>query len=461
MRNSKIVELLLSLGKKERSELLDFVKMERKVSKQDLQLLDFVLQYINELVRAPFDKLAMEKAVLADFFAGQPETSARTKWNHAKNRLLIAVNNYIIHLQLSNHLMIKNHMLWEYCQQHQLHKNLGSLAKKIEKDYARSKKDFHQEYFNFKLKEGLLSQVQGQRKQMDELEEMEGALDDFFVENKLRILTEQFNRHRIINAPAPDDSFIKMILTYEIGLKKIGSQLFFEIYLMMTAPTQEQHYQNAKALFDAHEHTFSDDYRKTICMYLMNQCVFYCHAGQYTYAGEYLHHIDYLINNRLFLVNDRLSTAKYVNTVYMAVVSDRLEWLEHFVKRYAHLINHQDMESIRQLNLATIAFHKGDHTQALQLLKYVKLNDLYFKIATYKLEIKLYFEEGLFEILDSRLAAFRKYIERSDKIPSDRKHKNTAFLKAVKLLINDALDPLSLQENDFLILDYFWLKKKA
>ncbi|MCB0632105.1 MAG: hypothetical protein R2824_02180 [Saprospiraceae bacterium] len=462
MNYSKFFELLFSFSNAELRDFAAFASLGlNKLSRQDLEVLNAIVENISSSTEADRNEEVVQGKVFQAFFAGSEPQKAKADWNHTKSRLTQPIRRYIALLELEKEGLAKEELLLGYFEQHELEKNFKSHLKQVQKTRANSKHDFDKEYKNYKLQELILNYQGGQRKQQDELEQMNRALDNFYLENKLRIMVEQHNRHRIINAPKPADDDMRWGRSADLSQYGIGVRLFHAIYLMMCYPHEHEHYHQAKELFGQHGKYFSDEYRRTVSGYLMNQCIYYCHQGERVFAGEFIRHLQYVIKHRLFISGESLSISKYTNAIYMALVSEELDWLEKFVAKYATKVNHPHIESINNLNKANILFHRGRYDKALELLPTFDYSEMYFKITYDKLCIKLYFEKEMDQNLQSKLIAFEQYIKRKEELTEDRKEKNLNFIRTVKDLTRTDRRPILLPKESYLPLDYNWLEKKG
>lgn len=461
MKKTKLFELLFSLSQEDLQDLREFAGLStNKLPKRDIKVLSVLIESMQLLNSDVRSELKLEGKILQKFFDTLDEGENKKQWNYTKNRLTNILNRYIAILQLEQQPAIRDRLLLQFYQQKQLDKNFNGYLRNTHKNQETGSIDFDQEYHNFKFQEILLSQKEGQRKEMKELQLMNQALEDFYLENKLRLQAEQYNRQRIINAAQPESMLLEELTPEALSEKNISIQLFYHIYAMMKEPEKQKYYFTVKRLFYQIEQRVVTEYKRTICEYLMNQCLYYCHTGQAEFAKEYIQYVRYLIKSKLFSPRNGLSIAKYSNTVYMALVSDELDWAEKFVKEYAKLVKHPKIDAIKQLNLANILFHKGLYQTSLGFIRDYNYSGLYFKITYDKLAIKLYFEENMEGPLKSKLEAFEKFIKRKNKLPSDRKAKNLNFVKAVRTLLNSKSELNLKAEEQYMLLDYLWLKKK-
>ncbi len=462
MKSSKLFELLFSLSRKELHDCAKFARLSmNNLLNIDLEILDFLVESINPEEPMNESESKLVTSISDRFFNGFHANGTKNSWNHTKSRLTSSINRYIAMIQMENHPTIRDRFLLTYYHNKQLDKNLNGIFKKAKKNLERRPHDYDQAYHQYKLEELLQFQQQGEWKKVGEgTRMMEQALDHFYYENKLRLLVEKYSLHRIIGSPQPDETLIRQIDSGEVSGKSIRIQLFYHLIQMMKAPMEIGHYFDAANLFYEHEKTLADVYKLSVIEYLMNQCIQYCHTDRLEFAQEYTKHLKFLLKTKLYSPQKGLSIQKYSNGIYMALITGDLPWAEQIVREHSSLVKHESTTALKQLNEANILFHKGQREAALERLLHQPKLELYFKIAYDKLCIKLYFELRMNRILNSKLAAFQQYLNRSEKLPAGRKTKNLNFIEAIRLLKKRKLNSKNIIRNDYLILDYQWLEKQ-
>ncbi len=87
-------------------------------------------------------------------------------------------------------------------------------------------------------------------------------------------------------------------------------------------------------------------------------------------------------------------------------------------------------------------FHQHKLEDALVLLNTAKYKDIFYKIDSKRLYIKLYFElskeneKRYFDVLDSTINAFKKYVYTTKEITEEFRERNKNFYKYITKLVN-------------------------
>ncbi|MEL6865616.1 MAG: hypothetical protein AAFP19_14410, partial [Bacteroidota bacterium] len=162
---------------------------------RDSQVLDVILEEFNTSRNFSEDRL--EKRVNQAFFSHLAKDSARREWNHTKSRLTAVINNFIAYKELIEAPYIKNELLLNYYRKNKLTDNLKRQIKQSQKELNAGKKDWSTSYYRYQLQDKKLSLDWVKRKEdLTDLDKMNEALEAFFIENKLNLMLEYYNRHR-------------------------------------------------------------------------------------------------------------------------------------------------------------------------------------------------------------------------------------------------------------------------
>ena len=114
----------------------------------------------------------------------------------------------------------------------------------------------------------------------------------------------------------------------------------------------------------------------------------------------------------LLLENGFLSRFAFNNITAIALRVGETDWAEQFILQYKPLLERQYREAIASLNLARVAYQRRDYAAALPQLQRADYKDLMNNLTAKTLQLKIYFETGELEILESHLASMKTFIRR-------------------------------------------------
>ena len=114
----------------------------------------------------------------------------------------------------------------------------------------------------------------------------------------------------------------------------------------------------------------------------------------------------------LLLENGVLSRFAYNNIVGAAIRLQEIAWAEDFLHRYKPALERSYREATFSLNMARVAYTRRDFHTALLHLQRADYKDFINSMNAKTLQLKIYFETGEFDLLESHLDSMKNYIRR-------------------------------------------------
>lgn len=125
------------------------------------------------------------------------------------------------------------------------------------------------------------------------------------------------------------------------------------------------------------------------------------------------------------------------NLVTLALEVQQTEWTYHFLQNHrSKIMGKENALEVFNFNLAYYYFHLQEYNQALDLLAGT-YDDIYYKIAAKRLEIKILFEQNS-SLLDYKIEAFKVFIFRQNKkhLPQQHLKLNNHFIDILRKIIH-------------------------
>ncbi|MEL7006556.1 MAG: hypothetical protein AAFN93_28105, partial [Bacteroidota bacterium] len=325
----------------------------------------------------------------------------------------------------------QNIWLGEYYLQHHCQRNQKKLLKTVQEQIDTSTTyDEYTSYWNFRFQESLLKKNKSKRKPQEALQTSLANLENFYLENKLRLFVESLNRNRITGGDLP----ISMISEIEEDLNQIrkpttvGITIYHLLYRMFTEISSEPFFYEVDLHIKELKGVLSPSYLRAVYEYLMNQCIHYLNQGQEEFIPYYLGYIQVFIENRWFEREESISPQKMLNIVTLGVRANQISWTESFVKQFIKSLPKDIQPSFVGLKTAMIYFSQKRFSESLKALNVPDFKDQFFRICVEKLLIKIYFEQGDYEGLQSRADSFRAYIRRENKLDARKRQALLTFI---------------------------------
>ena len=120
------------------------------------------------------------------------------------------------------------------------------------------------------------------------------------------------------------------------------------------------------------------------------------------------------LQSEIFMDNGRLSRFTFDNVVAVGLRLKKYPEVEQFIEKYeAKLAENYRTDTVK-FNYARLEFDRKNYDQALFHLNTFQPADLVNQLITRTLLLKIYYESGAFDLLDSHLNNFRLFIRRRE-----------------------------------------------
>lgn len=276
--------------------------------------------------------------------------------------------------------------------------------------------DYYTEYFNWHTENHSFSSLD-EPSQKQAFEPMLESLDTAYISYKLQYacyaLSNQFTYgHQYEIHLLPEIiAFVKAKQWHRVPA--IG--VYFYIYRAFTAPNAQAAFEQLKQLLpDATAH-FPPKELRDIYLMLINHCIRGINKGDLYYQHEILDLYKEGLRSDSLLENGKLSRFTYSNIVRIAAKAGDLEWAETFIQDYKECLEKPFQENTFSLNAAILAYTRKNYEQALGYLQHFNYRNVVLALSAKTLLLKIYYEQGEWNMLDSHLQAMSNYIRRQKK----------------------------------------------
>lgn len=463
---SKLREMMMSLTKRQRNDLLHFIEMK------SLRLKEYEIE-IFQILAVLQEKKKIKNITQEDVIklAKSDNELLKKKWNYISSNLLQAIYRYLISSKGSFYEMPEGYSLLEYLREKNLQTNHNALFNKLDKHlHSNSPKDNNYFFYEFQLLRLQLEDTRHERKKSNSFDLYKESLDNFYLENRLRILCEQINRQEIINIKTDDSDIPYWEQRFDLKThSKPTVKLFYNIYKMLSdSENGEQHFFEVKNDIQKKDKLmFSKSDIKTAYENLSNFCIYSLNAGEEKWSDEYIDLIHSQENENILLQNKTITPQKYKNSISAGLISGRINWVEDFIKKYQKKLPAQQEETVIQYNKANLEFHKGNFQESFDTLINYNPLDFYYRISYGKLLLKVYFELNITnkklnydQAIDSRIDSFIKFIKDKDTLTFKNQASLLNFISYYQKMKEGVKFSLEELEATIPISDYIWFKKK-
>lgn len=188
--------------------------------------------------------------------------------------------------------------------------------------------------------------------------------------------------------------------------------LYYFCYLFLTEADGEPHFREFKPRLLANLGQLPVDEQRNLHLLAINFCIRQMNLLRPGYPREALDLYQSALNADLLLENGQLSHFAYNNIAAIALKVGDADWAEQFIQQYAPFLEKKHREASLHLNLARVAYKRGDAKSALLHLQQADYKDLINNLIAKTLQLKIYYETGEMDTLDAHLQSMQTFIRR-------------------------------------------------
>ncbi len=194
-----------------------------------------------------------------------------------------------------------------------------------------------------------------------------------------------------------------------------------------------------KELLAAFEHFPRSDVRDLLLLAL-NFCIRRINEGQEGYLREALELYRRGIEATLLLEGGKLSRFTFNNIVGIGLRLEELDWVENFMQQYRDALPAAYREVTFRLNAARLAYARRDFDRALRDLQRADYSDLINNMVAKTLQLKIYYENEEFDLLEAHLRTMRAYLRRQRRMSYHQRNYLNIVRFTQKLITTNPFD---------------------
>lgn len=350
-----------------------------------------------------------------------------------------------------------------------LYNSTMRMARRTSDNYPFQSANFFLYQYLIEMNYYNMTQSEMQRSEKTNLQSIIENLDNFYFAEKLRLVSSILIRQRY-SAHNYEISFIKDIVQHikESSLNQIPVVLiYYQIYLTMVDDQNEEFYFKLKDLLTKFSLKFPPNEAYQLYTAAINYSVKKINKGNSKFLQELFELYHELTENKIVLVDNKLSPWTFQNIVVVALRLGKFQWTDNFINNYKHYLPIQYRDNAVSYNSARLYWYQKKHDQVIQLLREVEYEDVSYNLGSKSMLIATYYETDEIDALYFLLESFRAYLNRHKDIPAQRRNNYKNLIKFTKKLTKtrsgdkEAIKKLKDEiENTKGIADKKWLSEK-
>ena len=439
MQKSTLLKTFNTLTKKNIRELRKFVRSPFFNQRADVIAL---FDYLAIAKKDPSQNLQKE-FVFSKILPGQPYDDHRMRL--AMYFLLKQINHYLSYTEFfADEVSEKVHLCRAFRQrglEKQFEKTLSAAQKQHRQSPLRNIQHHYQNY-QLHLERYAFDHQQRRSGQMN-LQELSDELTTFYLADILRHSCTILTHQRMSGQDYHQPFLEKVLEEVERGAYEDipAVAVYYHAYRALREKSGEAHFQSLRQLITTHWQAFPPSEIRDIYLLAINYCIRQLNRGEKQFIREAFELYRPGLAQGILLEEGILSKFTYNNVMMLGLALEGWEWVAHFLEEYKSLLPRKERENIYRYNQAIYHFRKPDYGKAMQLLQRVEFRDVQYNLNARRMLLRMYYELGEYEALESLLDSFRTFIHRRKDLGYHRDHYLNLIRFVRKILRHHPNDP--------------------
>ncbi len=202
-----------------------------------------------------------------------------------------------------------------------------------------------------------------------------------------------------------------------------GIRLYTCLLAALRDPENEAAFYEAKTLIHENWKLFREAERREQYLIALNFCIRKINTGQNHFMAQAFELYKSGLENKALFENGILSQFTYKNATTAGIMAGHSPWVRQFLEDYKPFLHPRERHHTYVYNLAVYHFRLRDYEQAMTLLRDANLgDDSLTNLDARSMLVRIYYERGYTEALESLLDSFSAYLRRRTDIGYHKGH---------------------------------------
>ncbi len=410
MKNNPLLRIFSSLSKPERRQLRKLVRSPFFNQREDvIRLFD----HLDKQVGASERQLTKAKT-FPKVFPGQPYDDGLLR--HAMSFLLKKIREYLIWSEVNHSEFERQLHLARSLRRRGLDDLFQRTIDRAEEEVAASQlrnADRHLQLFQVQSERYEAAIRQKRRGEMG-LQIMANEFATYFAANLLRQACGIATHHAMTRQEYDIPLLAQVLEKVEAGefADAPAVRLYFHAYRAQEEPENEQHFRSLAKLLETHWQAFPTAEARDLFLLAINFCIKKINGGVASFRRNVFDLYRSGLEKEVLLTGGIISPFTYNNVLNSALLVDEWDWAAAFLEKFKSYLPEAGQENTYHFNLANLFFRKKEYDKAMELLRQVEFRDKLHNLDARRMLLRMYFESGDYDALESLLDSFEAYIRR-------------------------------------------------
>lgn len=433
MHDSRLLDLLKVLSKKEIQKLYDYIDSPFFAKSEDcVKLFTLVKPYLFK-----WDSLNWEKEKV------YTKVYPKTEYNNLKfNKLcfdaLALVEKFYMHYHIDEDNLMNHNALLNLYVKERLPKHHESLLKsfktKQEKQPFRNLEYLYQVFLISNKNAQYIRAFSGERVEKDSsfFSEYTQAFDVYVIAKKLEITCFEINNQKLEKRYEKTIFEDEMITFYQNRANLLNLspflQMYYCVFWMLKEVEPEKQASHLSTLLMQHEGIANKDDFFNLFNYVQNFYIHKINTGHPEYEVDLLQ--SYKNQVRLGRLDDykgNLNASVFKNIVLLALRLREVEWTKEFIENQSPFLPQEVRDDVSNYCWALYTFTEKQYSKTLKYLSNLEPVDIFFNLSVRRLQIQTYFEQEEWDLMQAAVNTFRVFIHREKDITDRHKESYRNF----------------------------------
>lgn len=415
MQKSQLVQLFLSFSREEKIACRKFVHSSYHNQREDVR---FLYDYMGKNYAKNWQLLRKE-AVFAALFPDQPFDDKRMRYT--MSFLLKCLENFLIQQAQEKRGGERDLLLAQAYQEKQLNKGVQQALKRArQRTETPQNRDISYYAHCYQLENSQYEFTTGQdRNTQLNVTNWSQALDHAFLAKKLRQSCFAL-AHQSVYKIEYDTGLLPVIIDYLEQQSWLDEHpaiaLYYYFYRALTSEDHHTYFQKLKKGILASIQVFPAKEQYNLYLTAINYCIQRFNKGEEAYVQEVFELYQSGLEKEILLENGVISRYTFKNIAGIALRLGEFTWTEYFIEHYQSKLAPRYRTNYVHYNISKLHYSQKRYEEAMLRLQRVEYDDLFLNLDAKVMLLKMYYELGEWEVLDSLITSFRSFLSRKKAI---------------------------------------------
>lgn len=428
MFNSKLIRLFQTLDESEIRQFKKWIKSPIHNQHSDVQnLFEFLF------TRQSITEITTQRERVFQFLYPE-ELLNMARLRHLMSFSVDVLEDFMCYLEYISDYNNKEILLLRALRKRNLKKDAQKQeqsSRKLLKKQAIQNENYYWQQYQLEVEQFRLLAT-GDRPTNTNLQAVMDGSSLFFVRSTLRYACISITHQNLFKTSYTIPFLPEILKAIQEGsyAESNSIQLYYACYLALTKTDDEQSFQLLKKSIFRFSNSLSKFEFREVYEIALNYCIKLLNTGNRYYTEEAFDLYKKGIEYKILLDKDGyLSHFAYKNMVAIGLHLEKTAEIELFIPQGEFLLNPSYRANYIHYNTAKFHFATHAYTKAIQMLISMEYDDLFMTLDAKLMLLKIYVEEGSYDLIESYIPSFMQYIRRK----TDMSYHQNGYLNTIRL----------------------------